>query len=90
MGDLAFGSVRLPFDGTDFEPRPPAPPPRPRRVSKRDESILLWLALAFVLGLLVLPISADAFVDIVRFVQGPPHTALPAAGATPSSPGRKR
>ena len=63
----------MPFDGTDFDPRPPAPPPRPRRMSKRDESILLWLALAFVLGLLVAPISADGLVDIVRYVQGRPR-----------------
>ena len=72
----------MPFDGTDFDPRPPAPPPPPRRMSKRDESILLWLALAFVLGLLILPISADALIDIVRYVHGGPRGAAAApAGA---------
>ena len=35
----------------------------------------MWLALAFVLGLLILPISADALVDIVRYVQGPARAA---------------
>lgn len=78
----------MPFDGTDFDPQPPTPPPRPRGMSRRDESILLWLALAFALGLLVLPVSADALVDIVRYVQGRPPAARPAAAAAPGRDGQ--
>ena len=60
----------MPFDGTDFEPRPPAPPPRRRSVSKRDEAVLLWLSLLAVAALLLTPVSLGALVDVVRFVQG--------------------
>ncbi len=53
----------MPFDGTDFEPQPkPAAPPAPR-----DTLLCVGIFLAAI-GLLVLPISLDALVDLVRFL----------------------
>ncbi len=52
----------MPFDGTHFDPRPK----RPERDALR-ERILSGLALGFALLMLILPVSADALIDIVAY-----------------------
>jgi hypothetical protein len=59
----------MPFDATDFDPEPKAPPPPPKR-NLVKERILCGLAMALALVLLVLPISAGALIDIVRYIGG--------------------
>lgn len=55
----------MPFDGTDFpERRNP-----PRRPAGSDTAATLIIA-AVAFGLLVMPISLSALVDIVRYVRG--------------------
>ena len=54
----------MPFDGTNFPERRN----QPRRAAPGDNAVtLLIIAVAF--GLLVMPISLSAFVDIVRYLR---------------------
>ncbi len=52
----------MPFDGTDFEPRPKPPPPVAR------DTWLCVLVFIGAMGLLVLPLSLDGLVDLVRYL----------------------
>ena len=55
----------MPFDGTGFPERRD----QPRRGAPGDNAVsLLIIAVAF--GLLVMPISLSAFVDIVHYIRG--------------------
>ncbi len=55
----------MPFDGTNFSPRPP------RRGSPRppSDNAVSIIILAVALSLLVMPISLTALVDIVRYIR---------------------
>ncbi|MHB8283294.1 MAG: hypothetical protein ACYDD1_01315 [Caulobacteraceae bacterium] len=53
----------MPYDGTDFEPWP-----KPPKRSKAKERILCLVVFMFALVLLVAPISADTFIDIVHYL----------------------
>ena len=53
----------MPYDGTDFEPQPKrAPPPVAR------DTLLCFGIFIAATGLLVLPLSLDGLVDLVRFL----------------------
>ncbi len=53
----------MPFDGTDFESEPKrAPPPVAR------DTLLCVAIFVAAMGLLVLPISLDGLIDLVRFL----------------------
>jgi hypothetical protein len=53
----------MPFDGTDFEPQPTRPPPPVVR-----DTLLCVVVFVAAIGLLVLPVSLDGLVDLVRFL----------------------
>ncbi len=53
----------MPFDGTDFEPRPEPPPPPVAR-----DTVLCVILFIAAMGLLVLPLSLDGLVDLVRYL----------------------
>ena len=60
----------MPFDDTNYKsPLDPAPPPPSKRLSRRDEAFVLIVCLAVAVALIVLPVSAAAFGDIVRYLQ---------------------
>lgn len=62
----------MPFDPTDYTPpQPPPPGPGGRRLSPKEEAILLRIVLIFALTALLFPISADGVVDIWRYSSGP-------------------
>jgi hypothetical protein len=54
-----------------WPPPPPwQPPPAPRRLSKRDETIVLWLIAFNALMLLIAPIGGATLVDaLISFVR---------------------
>ena len=53
----------MPFDGTDFEPQPKRPPPPVAR-----DTLLCVAIFVAAMSLLVLPVSLDGLVDLVRFL----------------------
>ena len=55
----------MPFDGSDFR----AEPERPSRAPAREK---IWAAviIALVFLMLVMPVSAEGVVDIVRYFRG--------------------
>lgn len=53
----------MPYDGTDFEPWP-KPPKRPSAKAR----VLSLAVFVFALLLLILPVSAGAFIDIVHYL----------------------
>jgi hypothetical protein len=58
--------MRMPFDGTQFEL-----PPKPRKPNLARERVLSALVFAFAVLMLILPVSADALIDIVAYLRGP-------------------
>jgi hypothetical protein len=60
---MILGATRVPYDGTDFEPWP-----KPPKRSKGKERAICLIVFLFALLLLVAPISAGTFIDIVRYV----------------------
>ena len=60
----------MPFDDTNYKsPFDPAPPPPSKRLSKREEALVLIICMAVAVALIVLPVSAAAFGDIVRYLE---------------------
>lgn len=55
----------MPFDGTSFPHRPERHPPQPP-----SDNAVSVLIIVFALGLLVMPISMAALIDIVRYIRG--------------------
>ena len=53
----------MPFDGTDFEPQPKRPPPPVAR-----DTVLCVVIFAAAMGLLLLPISLDGLVDLIKYL----------------------
>lgn len=53
----------MPFDGTDFEPQPKRTPPPVAR-----DTLLCVIVFVAAIGLLVLPISLDGLIDLVRYL----------------------
>lgn len=54
----------MPFDGTNF------PEPRPRRRAMGDDTAITVIIVLVAFGLLIMPISMVAFVDIVDYLRG--------------------
>ena len=52
----------MPFDGRDFPQRPP------RRPTASDNTVSI-IILAVAISLLVLPVSLDGLVDIIRYLR---------------------
>ena len=60
----------MPFDDTNYKSVPdPAPPPPSKRLSRREEAFVLIVCMAVAVALIVLPVSAAAFGDIVHYLQ---------------------
>ncbi len=55
----------MPFDGANFQI-----PKTPRKRASRSENVLTMLILVAALGLLVLPVSATALLDIAVYFGG--------------------
>ena len=55
----------MPFDGTGFPHRRPG-----RGRATKGDYVVSFIIIAIAFGLLVMPISLTALVDIVRYVRG--------------------
>ncbi|MBE7220744.1 MAG: hypothetical protein INR64_19930 [Caulobacteraceae bacterium] len=51
--------------GGGWQPSPWRPPQRPRRMTKREESVILWLVAVNLLLLVVAPIGGATIVEAV-------------------------
>lgn len=60
----------MPFDPRNFDPHPPAPRPEPpRRLSRREEQVLLWGVGLLMIAMLLMPVSFATLEDIVTYWQ---------------------
>ncbi|WP_158743114.1 hypothetical protein [Acidisphaera sp. L21] len=54
----------MPFDGSDFDPRPPRGRP------PVNETAMTVAVVLFALSMLIMPISLGGLVDIIRYIHG--------------------
>ena len=53
----------MPFDGTDFEPQP-----KPPKAPVARDTLLCVAVFVLAMALLILPLSLDGLVDLIRFL----------------------